>query len=92
MLNGESLEKSLVDGLKSLWKEQSEKAVSGDEKEDPDVIIEKMAKGMAKLFKESIEAYVKSGDIKIGQENISVIASSFGSPAVVSMITPAKLD
>lgn len=91
-LDKSKLKKSISDGFYEIFKEQSSKAVSGDEKEDPDVVIKRIASSMATVVSDAVNEFVKSGDIYVGKENIVVISSAPGTAAVVTKSLPTKME
>lgn len=91
MLNKIKLEMDLTKGLTDLLTEQSNQATSGDENEDPAVVIKRMAENMAKVISSAVEGYILGGDIQITPANIMVVSTAFGSPSVVSPLAPAKI-
>ena len=62
-----------------------------DESGDPQQIIKQVANDIATCVADSVDAYLKSGDIIVGPSNISVTCSAPGSPGVVAPLTPAKM-
>lgn len=63
-----------------------------DESGDPQQIIKQVANDIATCVADSVDAYLKSGDITVGPSNISVTCSAPGSPGVVAPLTPAKMQ
>ena len=63
-----------------------------DESGDPQQIIKQVANDIATCVADSVDAYLKSGDIIVGPSNISVTCSAPGSPGVVTPLTPAKMQ
>lgn len=92
MLIKQKLQSALNAGLKDLYEKQAAKATSGDENEDPNVVIAQIANDMAKIFADAIDDYIKSGDVIVGPSNIAVTCAAPGSPGVVAPINPAKIS
>lgn len=63
-----------------------------DESGDPQQIIKQVANDIATCVADSVDAYLKSGDIIVGPSNISVTCSAPGSPGVVAPLAPAKMQ
>lgn len=63
-----------------------------NENGDPQQIIRQVADDIATCVADSVDAYLKTGDIIVGPANIGVICGPPGSPGVVSPITPAKMQ
>ena len=63
-----------------------------DESGDPQQIIEKMANDIATCVADSVDSYLKSGDITVGPSNISVTCTASGSPGIVVPLVPAKMQ
>lgn len=80
-----TLKSSLYDGLLKIYRDQANKATSGDEDESPEAIIKQISNDMAEVIANSVDSYIKSGDITIGPSNISVI-----SPLGLCVVTPAS--
>ena len=87
-----SLQNQLYDGLYKIMEAQSDKATSGDENEDPKDVINQIAKDMASVIADAVDAYLKSGDIVVGPSNLSVTSSAPGSPSLVTPLQPAKIQ
>lgn len=84
------LKSDIENGFKEIFKAQSAKATQGGaEQEDPNEVINNMCDKMAKVVANAIEKYVKSGDIYVKAENITVTAPS--GPCVVAPVAPAKI-
>lgn len=85
----ETLQTSLYEGLYEIFSNQAKKATNGDEQEDPEVVIKKVANDMADVIAKAVDEYVKSGDIVVGPTNVAV---SLGTLAgVVAPLEPAKI-
>ena len=63
-----------------------------DESGDPQQIIKQVANDIATCVADSVDAYLKSGDITVGPSNISVTCAAPGSPGAVVPLTPAKMQ
>ena len=63
-----------------------------DESGDPQQIIKQVANDIATCVADSVDAYLKSGDIIVGPSNISVTCTAPGSPGVVAPLAPAKMQ
>ena len=63
-----------------------------DESGDPQQIIKQVANDIATCVADSVDAYLKSGDITVGPSNISVTCAAPGSPGVVAPLAPAKMQ
>lgn len=63
-----------------------------DENGDPQQIIEKIANDIATCVADSVDSYLKSGDITVGPSNISVTCTTSGSPGIVVPLVPAKMQ
>lgn len=87
----ETLRKSIYDGILKILSDQAKKASEGDEKESPEEIVKEISTKMASVISDAVESYIKSGDIFIGPNNISVTSSAPGSPSVVVPLQPAKI-
>lgn len=85
-----TLKNNIYNGLYKIFIAQSNKATLGDENENPEDVIEKVASDMATVISDAIDDYVKSGDISVGPSHIAV-SSPAGSCTVVS-ISPAKIE
>lgn len=84
------LKTEIENGFKEIFKAQSAKATQkGAEQEDPNEVINNMCDKMAKVVANAVEAYVKSGDIYIKPDNVTV-TSPVG-PCVVAPAAPAKI-
>lgn len=90
-LNKSIFKKEVYDGFYKIFTNQAKKATSGDEQEDPDVVIKQIANDMAEVVTDAVDTYVKSGDIAVGPTNFTVISSAPGSAAAVTPTTPAKM-
>lgn len=86
------LETSILEGLKKVMDERSDNAESGKESQDPKEVTAQVAKDMAKVLSDAIDAYIKSGDIFITGTNVMVVCSSLGSPAAVSPLIPIHIE
>lgn len=84
------LRKNIYNGLYRIFIDQSNKATLGDENENPEDIIRQIASDMAEVISDSVDSYVKSGDILVGPTNIEV-TSPVGTCAVTP-ISPAKIQ
>lgn len=91
MLVKETLEQSIKTGLSSIYKAQVDKATSGEESENPYDVISKLAGDMAKVIADSVDDYLKSGEIIVGTTNVLVTSNSPGLPAAVVAGKPAKI-
>lgn len=85
----ETLKHDIYSGFYKIFINQSNKATSGDENEKPEDVIKQIAMDMAKVVSDAVEYYVKSGDITVGPQNITV-TSPTGS-CVVTPASPAKM-
>lgn len=79
-----SLKQNIYEGLYKIFINQSNKAITGDENEEPEIVIRQVATDMATVISDAIDIYVKSGDISVGPTNITVT-----SPAGACVVTPA---
>ena len=86
-----TLQQSIFNGLQNIFLNQSAKATSGDEQEDPKNVIKQVAKDMADVIANAVDAYLKSGDIIVGPTNIQVTSTAPGTPATVAPLQPAKI-
>lgn len=86
-----TLKKTIYDGFYKIFTAQSSKAESGDEQEDPDVTIKRIADEMATVVSDAVDSFVKSGDISVGPTNFTVTSSTPGTPAAVISTNPAKM-
>lgn len=84
-----TLKSSLYNGLLKIYRDQANKATSGDEDENPEDVIKQISNDMADVIANSVDSYIKSGDITIGPSNITV-TSPVGS-CVVTPASPAKI-
>lgn len=84
-----SLQKNIYEGLYRIFINQSNKATTGDENEDPEVVIKQVATDMATTISDAIDDYIKSGDISVGPANITV--TSPAGACVVTPTIPAKM-
>lgn len=82
----ETLKQSLYVGLLDIYTNRNN---STDSDEDPKKVIQKLADDVSKVISDSVDAYLKSGDIIVGPQNIAV-TSPVGS-CVVTPTTPAKI-
>ena len=89
MLNKERLKSEIKLGLKDIYLNQARLATEGDERESPEDVIERITQKMSQVISDAIEVYVKSGDIYITNENITVVAPN--GPATVTTINPIKI-
>ena len=88
----DTLKSSIEQGFIKLWNAQSDKATQdGAESQDPKDVIKQMASDMADVIADAVDAYIKSGDIIVGPNNVGVTCASPGSPGVVAPIQPAKM-
>lgn len=87
----ETLNKSIYSGLYTIFSRQAAKAASGSESEDPEDVIKQVAADMAKVISDSVDAYIKSGDVTVGPLNVQVTSTAPGSIAVVAPLKPAKI-
>jgi len=86
----ETLKSEIEEGFKAIFKAQSAKATQdGAEQEDPNKVIDDMCDKMSKVVANAVEKYVKSGDIYIKPDNVTV-TSPVG-PCVVAPAAPAKM-
>lgn len=79
-----TLQLQIETGLKNIFLNQSAKASSGSESEDPADVISQISHDMAKVIADAVDSYVKSGDIVVGPDNIVV-----NSPVGTCVVTPA---
>lgn len=86
-----TLKKSIYDGLYKIFTDQSSMATEGDEQEDPDVTIKRVADAMATVISDAVDTFVKSGDITVGPTEVLVTSTAPGSPATVAPGAPAKM-
>ena len=63
-----------------------------DESGDPQQIIKQVANDIATCVADSVDSYLKSGDITVGPSNISVTCAAPGSPGAVVPLAPAKMQ
>ena len=63
-----------------------------DESGDPQQIIDRIANDIATCVADSVDSYLKSGDITVGPSNISVTCTASGSPGIVVPLVPAKMQ
>lgn len=82
----ETLKQSLYVGLLDIYTNRNN---GTDPDEDPKKVIQKLANDISKVISDSVDAYLKSGDIIVGPKNIAV-TSPVGS-CVVASVTPAKI-
>lgn len=82
----ETLKQSLYAGLLDIYTKRNN---STDSDEDPKEVIKKLADDVSKVISDSVDAYLKSGDIIVGPQNI-VVTSPVGS-CVVAPASPAKI-
>ena len=82
----ETLKQSLYAGLLDIYTNRNS---STDSDEDPKKAIQKLADDISKVISDSVDAYLKSGDIIVGPQNI-VVTSPAGS-CVVAPASPAKI-
>jgi len=92
MLDKTSLQQSLSSGIKAVFLAQSNKATTGAETEDPIVTIQKVSNDLATVIANSVDAYVKKGDIYVDAPNVQVISTAPGTPAVVTRLRPTKIQ
>lgn len=85
------LKQSLFVGLESIFSQQSAKATSGDEQENPEDVIKQVANDMADVIANAVDSYIKSGDIIVGSTNIQVTSTTPGTVAIVAPLQPAKI-
>lgn len=85
----ETLRQSIYNGLYDIFTNQSNKATYGDETENPDDVIKKVAADMATVISDAVDEYIKSGDILVDSSHI-VVTSPMGA-CTVTPITPAKI-
>lgn len=86
-----TLKKTIYDGLYKIFTDQSKMATDGDEQEDPDVTIKRVANEMATVISDAVDTFVKSGDIIVGPTEVGVVSAAPGSAAAVSSLKPAKM-
>lgn len=91
-LNKGTLQNAIASGFKSIFLAQSNKAISGDESEKPEDVIEQVTKDMARVVADAVESYVKSGDVTVDATIIQVISASPGGTAAVNPLKPAKME
>lgn len=82
----ETLKQSLYVGLLDIYTNRNN---STDSDEDPKQVIKKLAEDVSKVISDSVDAYLKSGDIYVGPQNITV-TSPVGSCGVTPA-SPAKI-
>ena len=82
----ETLKQSLYAGLLAIYTNRNN---STDSDEDPKEVIKKLADDISKVISDSVDAYLKSGDIIVGSQNI-IVTSPVGS-CVVAPASPAKI-
>jgi hypothetical protein len=87
----DTLRQNIYDGLYDIFTAQALNATEGDEQENPDVIIKKIAGDMATVIANAVDTFVKSGDISVGPTNVQVTSTSPGTPATVAPLQPAKM-
>lgn len=92
MLDKNSLQQSLSSGIKAVFLAQSNKAATGIETEDPLVTIQRVSNDLATVIANSVDAYVKKGDIYVDLPHVQVISTAPGTPAVVSKLRPTKIQ
>ena len=63
-----------------------------DESGDPQQIIKQVANDIATCVADSVDSYLKSGDITVGPSNISVTCAAPGSPGAVVPLAPSKMQ
>ena len=61
-----------------------------DESADPMQIIDQVAEDMATTIADAVDAYIRSGDIIIGPNNLT--ASNASGPCVITPASPAKMQ
>ena len=83
------LKQSLYDGLYSIFVSQSEKAASGEESEDPKNVIKEISNKMASVISDAVDSYIRTGDVYVGPENISVTSPS--GQCGVTPLSPSKI-
>lgn len=88
----DSLKTQIFNGLHKIMLNQSDKATSGDENENPADIVRQIATDMAEVIADAVDTYIKSGDIMVGPNNVSVTSAAPGSPSVVAPLQPAKMQ
>lgn len=86
-----TLQKAIYDGFYKIFTNQAKNATEGNEQEDPDVIIKKIADEMATVVSDAVDTFVKSGDISVGPTNVQVTSTTPGTPATVTPLQPAKM-
>ena len=85
-----TLKSEIEEGFKIILKNQSAKATQdGAEQEDPNQVIDSLCDKMAEVVSNAVEKYVKSGDIYIKPDNVTV-TSPLG-PCTVAPASPAKI-
>lgn len=87
-----TLKQAIYNGFYNIFTDQSKKSTSGDEQEDPDVIIKRIANEMAVVVSDAVDTYIKSGDVIVGPTEIQVISTSPGTPSTVTPLNPAKIE
>lgn len=85
-----TLKQELYSGLFEIFINQSNKATSGDENENPESIIKQVATDMAMVISDAVDKYVKSGDILVGPTNIAVTSPT--GVCTVTTSSPAKIQ
>lgn len=86
----EILEQDIKLAFKDTWQSLNNKASQkGYESTDPSEVIEEMASELAGRLSSAIDKYIKSGDIMIGPDNITVTSPT--GPCVVAPTSPAKV-
>ena len=91
MLNKGILQNSIYSKVRTILLNRNEQGTSGKSDEDPLKVIDDFAQDLAAAVADSVDTYIKAGDINISGANISVVTSSLGSPAVVTPLTPARI-
>lgn len=86
-----TLKQAIYNGFYKIFTDQSKKATSGDEQEDPDVTIKRIADEMATVVSDAVDTFVKSGDITVGPSEVQVTSTAPGTPATVAPLAPAKM-
>ena len=92
MLNKRFLEETIKNGFYKIFTEQSVKAESGDEQENPDAVIRHISAEMAKVVSAAVDEYVRTGDVYVGPTNVQVTSTTPGTPAAVAPLLPAKIQ
>lgn len=88
MLVKATLKDTLKSGLSRIFKARN---TSTDEQEDPEKVIDDMAEDMSGVISDAVDAYIRSGEIIVGTQNLTVTSTTPGALAVVSPLTPAKM-